>query len=92
MVAFAQLPWTIYKLIYNKIMISQKNMQRIKMTGIKIDHQMAFGGKSAGNKHLFRVVKIANYLARKAKAESRPDNRASRSMASRYGTTVGERL
>ena len=52
-------------------MISQKNIQKIKKLGIKIDHKMAFGGKSKGNKHLFRAVKIANHLARKMKADAR---------------------
>jgi len=52
-------------------MISQKNIQRIKEIGIEIDHQIAFGGKSKGNKHLFRVVKIADHLAKKMKADAR---------------------
>lgn len=46
-------------------MITNKILKDIKQTGINIDHQMAFGGKSKGNKHLFRVVAIAKYLAEK---------------------------
>lgn len=49
-------------------MIKQKKIKEIKKLGIKIDHEMAFGGKSKGNKHLFRTVKIAKYLAVKIKA------------------------
>ena len=49
-------------------MINQKNIKEIKKLGIKIDHDMAFSGKSKGNKHLFRAVKIAKYLATKTKA------------------------
>ncbi|HEY5587859.1 MAG TPA: HD domain-containing protein [Candidatus Paceibacterota bacterium] len=50
-------------------MINQKNIKEIKKLGIKIDHDIAFGGKSKGNKHLFRAVKIAKYLATKTKAD-----------------------
>jgi len=50
-------------------MINQKNIKEIKKLGIKIDHDMAFNGKSKGNKHLFRAVKIAKYLALKTEAD-----------------------
>ncbi len=50
-------------------MINQKKIKEIKKLGIKIDHEIAFGGKSKGNKHLFRAVKIAKYLAIKTKAD-----------------------
>jgi len=50
-------------------MINQNNIKEIKKIGIKIDHEMAFGGKSKGNKHLSRAVKIAKFLAIKSKAD-----------------------
>ena len=50
-------------------MITKKNIQEIKKLGITIDHDMAFGGKSKGNKHLFRVVAIAKHLALKTNAD-----------------------
>jgi HD superfamily phosphodiesterase len=50
-------------------MINKKNIKEIKKLGIKIDHDMAFGGKSKGNKHLSRAVKIAKFLALKEKAD-----------------------
>lgn len=50
-------------------MMNQKSIKDIKKLGIKIDHDMAFGGKSKGNKHLSRAVKIAKFLAFKAKAD-----------------------
>lgn len=52
-------------------MIRQKDIQKIKKIGIEIDHKMAFGGKSKGNKHLFRVVKIADHLTQKMKANAK---------------------
>src|SRR3989344_8066061 len=50
-------------------MVNQKYIKEIKKVGIRIDHDMAFDGKSKGNKHLFRVVKLAKYLALKSKAD-----------------------
>lgn len=50
-------------------MISKKHITEIKKLGINIDHEMSFGGKSKGNKHLFRVVKLAKHLAIKARAD-----------------------
>ena len=50
-------------------MINKKQLNQIKKLGIKIDHQMAFKGKSKGNKHLFRIVKIAKYLSQKMNAD-----------------------
>jgi hypothetical protein len=50
-------------------MISRKTLKQIKALGIRIDHEQAFGGKSKGNKHLYRVVKIATYLAKKNNAD-----------------------
>lgn len=52
-------------------MIDSKSLKQIKELGIKIDHEMAFGGKSKGNRHLYRVVKLAKFLAKKEKADIR---------------------
>ena len=51
-------------------MINKKQINEIKKLGIKIDHEMAFDGKSKGNKHLFRAVKIAKFLAEKTNAQA----------------------
>lgn len=45
-----------------------KEIKKIKELGIKIDHDISFGGKSKGNKHLFRVVELAKFLALKLNA------------------------
>ncbi len=45
-------------------MISVEQLNQIKNLGIEIDHQQAFGGKSKGNQHLYRVVKLACHIAR----------------------------
>ncbi len=37
-------------------------LKKIKKIGIDIDHNSSFGGKSKGNQHLFRVVKLALFL------------------------------
>lgn len=50
-------------------MIDKESLKAISNLGIEIDHKMAFGGKSKGNKHLFRVVKLAKYLAKKENAD-----------------------
>ncbi len=52
-------------------MINQNSISEIKKLGIKIDHDMSFGGKSKGNKHLSRAVKIAKFLALKMKADKK---------------------
>lgn len=44
-------------------MINKKQLQEIKNFGIDLDWNASFGGKSKGNKHLFRVVNIAKFLA-----------------------------
>jgi HD superfamily phosphodiesterase len=46
-------------------MISEEQMEKIKKFAIEIDWNLAFGGKSRGNRHLFRIVKIAKELAAK---------------------------
>lgn len=43
-------------------------MKKIKNLAISIDHNQAFAGKSKGNKHLLRVVKIAKFLAKNNKS------------------------
>ena len=49
-------------------MLNKNILLKIKKLALKIDHDIAFGGKSKGNKHLLRVVRIAKFLARKAGA------------------------
>lgn len=49
-------------------MLHTNKIKEIKRLAIEIDHQQAFGGKSKGNKHLQRVVRIATFLASKMKA------------------------
>lgn len=49
-------------------MITKENLQQIEHIGVGIDHDMAFGGKSKGNKHLYRVVVLTEHLAKSAKA------------------------
>lgn len=46
-------------------MLNKKILLKIKELGIKTDWSDAFGGKSKGNKHLFRVVILAKYMAKK---------------------------
>jgi hypothetical protein len=50
------------KLLYNNRMDSTK-LKRVKKLATAIDWQDAFHGKSKGNKHLSRAIRIANYLA-----------------------------
>lgn len=50
-------------------MLDNKTLLKIKELALKIDHDVAFGGKSKGNKHLLRVVKIAQFLAKKTGAD-----------------------
>lgn len=50
-------------------MINKKTLAQIGNLGIKIDHNQAFKGKSKGNKHLSRVVRIAKFLAKKSGAD-----------------------
>lgn len=49
-------------------MISRNDMRKIKQLAIEIDHMQAFGGKSRGNKHLSRVVKISLFMSKKLNA------------------------
>ncbi|HEU5378689.1 MAG TPA: HD domain-containing protein [Ktedonobacteraceae bacterium] len=46
-------------------MVSKQILEQIKKYALAIDWNIAFGGKSKGNEHLFRVVKIARFLASK---------------------------
>ena len=45
-------------------MLDKKTLQKIRNIALTVDHDAAFGGKSKGNKHLQRVVRIAKFLAR----------------------------
>jgi HD superfamily phosphodiesterase len=49
-------------------MLNKNTLLKIKKMAIKIDHDDAFAGKSKGNKHLDRVVKVARFLAKKTLA------------------------
>ena len=46
-------------------MITKETLEKIEKISIQIDHDISFAGKSKGNKHLYRVVKIASFLAEK---------------------------
>lgn len=50
-------------------MIDKKTLSKIKQFALKLDWGRSFAGKSKGNKHLFRVVKIAKFLAKKEKVD-----------------------
>lgn len=50
-------------------MLSKTMMKQIKDHALAMDWNVAFGGKSKGNRHLFRVAKIARFLAKKEKAD-----------------------
>lgn len=49
-------------------MLTQRNLDDIKKIAITIDHDAAFGGKSKGNLHLFRVVAIVEFMTKKMEA------------------------
>jgi HD superfamily phosphodiesterase len=51
-------------------MINKEQMEKIKEFAIGLDWNLAFGGKSKGNRHLFRIVKIAKGLAEKHNVDS----------------------
>lgn len=50
-------------------MINKSILQKIKQHAIQIDWDQAFAGKSKGNRHLWRIVGIANWLAQKEHAD-----------------------
>ena len=50
-------------------MLNKNTLIKIKKLALKIDHDVAFDGKSKGNKHLFRVVRIAKFLSQKTEAD-----------------------
>lgn len=45
-------------------MLNKNTLLKIKGLALKIDHDIAFAGKSKGNRHLFRVVKLAKHMAK----------------------------
>ena len=47
-----------------KRMINDSVLKEIKAFGVHADWDDAFGGTSTGNRHLFRVVEIAEYIAK----------------------------
>ncbi len=50
-------------------MLNKKVLQKIRKIALDVDHNAAFGGKSKGNKHLERAVRIALFLAKKSGAD-----------------------
>lgn len=48
--------------------MNKDDIKKIAQIAIDIDHKYAFGGKSVGNEHLSRVVKIAKFLGEKLNA------------------------
>ena len=50
-------------------MIKKSIIRIIKNYSVNADWELAFGGKAKGNRHLFRVAKIAKYLAKKENAK-----------------------
>lgn len=46
-------------------MLNKKTLNKIKNIALRIDHDLAFDGKSKGNKHLYRIVRVAKFLAKK---------------------------
>lgn len=50
-------------------MLNKNILQKIKQRATLIDWNQAFRGKSKGNKHLERIVKIAKFLGEKEKAD-----------------------
>lgn len=50
-------------------MLSKKVIKQIRDHAINMDWNVAFGGKSKGNRHLFRVAKIARFLAKREGAD-----------------------
>ena len=49
-------------------MIDRHIIDQIEEYAITMDWHVAFGGKARGNRHLFRVVTIAKFLAEKEQA------------------------
>lgn len=50
-------------------MLTKQNLRDIKRLAIEIDHDVSFGGKSKGNKHLLRVVAIVEFMAKTMEAD-----------------------
>jgi len=50
-------------------MLNKNILLKIKKLALKTDYNVAFGGKSKGNRHLLRVVRVAKFLAQKAGAD-----------------------
>ncbi len=50
-------------------MLDKKTLKKIEKLALKIDWDQSFGGKSKGNKHLSRVILIADFLAERLGAD-----------------------
>ena len=48
--------------------MKKTELRRIEKEALRLDWEVTFGGKTKGNKHLWRVVKIASFLARETDA------------------------
>src|SRR3989338_2709918 len=46
-------------------MLNKNTLLKVKRLALKIDHDVAFAGKAKGNRHLWRVVKLAKYMAKR---------------------------
>lgn len=49
-------------------MLNKDILLKIKDLALKIDHDVAFVGKSKGNRHLWRVVRVAKHMAKQLDA------------------------
>lgn len=49
-------------------MLNKNTLLKIRKLALKIDWDVSFKGESKGNKHLFRIVKIAKFLAERTNA------------------------
>jgi len=50
---------------YSSNTLNKQTLLKIKRMGIETDWNDAFAGKSKGNRHLFRVVKLAKHMAQR---------------------------
>lgn len=48
--------------------MTKKEPGKIKKEALRLDWELTFGGKTKGNKHLWRVIQIAKFLTKSTKA------------------------
>lgn len=51
------------------MMLNNQAIEKIKKRALQIDWDLAFKGKSKGNRHLLRITEIARFLAKKERAD-----------------------